>query len=59
MVKHKEHCIDCNVLVVGGGMAACLAAIRAKEFVDKVVLVCKATAGSSGASIIPNGWMNC
>lgn len=39
-----------DVLVIGGGLAGCWAAIRAKEFVPKVTLVDKAVISRSGAS---------
>ncbi|MDP2727137.1 MAG: FAD-binding protein, partial [Dehalococcoidia bacterium] len=45
---------DVDVLVVGGGLAGCWAAIRAKEFTDKVVLADKAVVAMSGASPFTN-----
>ncbi|MEE8449486.1 MAG: FAD-binding protein, partial [Thermodesulfobacteriota bacterium] len=42
--------IEADVLVIGGGIAGLLAAIRAREFTDRVVLVDKAKVGRSGCS---------
>lgn len=42
--------IKADVLVVGAGVAGLLAAIKAREFVDKVVLVDKAKVARSGCS---------
>lgn len=39
-----------DVLIIGGGIAGLLAAIRARDFVDKVVLVDKGRVGRSGCS---------
>ena len=46
----NEHLIECDVLVIGGGMAGLFAAIKAKEMGVDVVLVDKACAGKSGSS---------
>ena len=43
--------LECNVLVIGGGMAGLFAAIRARDLVDKVILVEKAKVTRSGGSI--------
>jgi succinate dehydrogenase / fumarate reductase, flavoprotein subunit len=51
--------INCGVLVCGGGISGLLAAIRAKEFVDDVILISKATAGRSGCSYWAAGTMMC
>lgn len=42
--------VDCDVLVIGGGIAGCFAAIRAKERDLNVVLVDKSYAGHSYAT---------
>ena len=42
---------ESDVLVVGGGMAGLFAAIRARDFVDRVILVDKANVTRSGGSI--------
>ncbi len=42
---------ESDVLVIGGGMAGLFAAIRAKDFVDRVILVDKAKVTRSGGSI--------
>ena len=46
---------DIDVLVVGGGMAACFAAIKAKQGAKKVVQVDKGHAGKSGCSVTGAG----
>lgn len=47
--------INCDVLVVGGGLAGIMAAIRAKDFAQKVVLVEKAKVSRSGATVYVHG----
>ena len=42
---------ESDVLVIGGGMAGLFAAIRAKDFVDRVILVDKAKVTRSGGSV--------
>ncbi len=51
--------IEADVLVIGGGLAGTWAALRAKEFVDKVVLVDKARVSRSGATTSAAGVMLC
>lgn len=46
---------DTDVLVVGGGMAGCLAAIKAREGLADVTLVDKAHVGKTGLSTFANG----
>jgi len=41
-----EH--NCDVCVVGGGLAGCMAAIRAGELNDRVILVDKSNPERSG-----------
>ncbi len=53
----SEHIIDTDILVVGGGIAGCLAAIKAREHGLKVTIADKAYAGKSGASISPPAGM--
>lgn len=43
--------LETDVLVIGGGMAGLFAAIRARDFVDRVMLVDKAKVTRSGGSI--------
>lgn len=50
--------VEADVLVVGGGLAGLMAAIRARDFVPKVVLVDKAKAGKSGCSPFAAGIYN-
>lgn len=50
---------ECDVLVVGGGLAGCWAAIRAKDFADRVLLVDKSKVSRSGASTFAAGTMLC
>ncbi len=49
--------IEADVLVVGAGLAGCWAALGAKEYVGRVVLVDKAVVGKSGASTFASGVM--
>lgn len=49
--------IETDVLVIGGGLAGCWAAIRASELACKVVLVDKAVVGRSGASVFTNSML--
>lgn len=42
--------LDTDVLVIGGGLAGCLAAIAAKDFAPRVMLVDKAIVSRSGCS---------
>ncbi len=49
--------LDCEVLVVGGGAAACMAAISAKEQGADVLLVDKGQMGKSGCSPNAHGGM--
>jgi succinate dehydrogenase/fumarate reductase flavoprotein subunit len=44
----SEHIIETDVLIIGGGMAACFAAIKAKDQGVDVTLVDKGYAGKSG-----------
>jgi succinate dehydrogenase/fumarate reductase flavoprotein subunit len=47
----SENVLETDVLVIGGGIAGCFAAIKAKEQGLDVTIVDKAYAGKSGASI--------
>ncbi len=51
-----ENLIETDILVIGGGVAGCFAAINAREQGLEVTLVDKAYAGKSGASIMASGW---
>ncbi|MCS7116352.1 MAG: FAD-dependent oxidoreductase [Nitrososphaerota archaeon] len=44
-----------DVLIIGGGAAGLRAAIEAKKVVDRVALVCKGSAGRSGATVVSEG----
>ncbi|MBN1315422.1 MAG: FAD-binding protein, partial [Anaerolineales bacterium] len=48
MIKLVEH--SCDVLVAGGGLAGCMAAIRAGELNDKVILADKGHPARSGCA---------
>jgi succinate dehydrogenase/fumarate reductase flavoprotein subunit len=48
--EFNENKMECDVLVVGGGFAACFAAIKAKEQGAQVIMVDKGYAGRSGQS---------
>ncbi|MDP2727363.1 MAG: FAD-binding protein [Dehalococcoidia bacterium] len=50
-----DRTIECGVLVIGGGLAGCRAALRARDFCDDVLLVDKAVVGRSGASFWGHG----
>ena len=50
--------IDADILVVGGGMAGILAAARAADFSDRVILVDKAKVSRSGCSPFAAGIYN-
>jgi len=54
-VALKEHIIDTDVLILGGGIAGLYAAIRAKNKPVDVVLVDKAFPGRSGNSLYASG----
>jgi len=54
-VEAVERTIEADVLVVGGGLAGCWAAIRASELGARVVLVDKARVSRSGASAFASG----
>jgi fumarate reductase (CoM/CoB) subunit A len=47
---------ECDVLVIGGGVAGLTAAIRAKDFCENVVLVEKAKVTRSGSSIYAHAY---
>ena len=51
-----EHIVDTDVLVIGGGMAGCFAAIKAKERGVDVTLVDKGYVGKSGSSPWPHSY---
>jgi succinate dehydrogenase / fumarate reductase flavoprotein subunit len=51
MMSQNDEVYESDVLVIGGGMAGLSAAIRAKDFVDRVILVDKAKVTRSGGSI--------
>ncbi len=57
MVKDQTGVHECDVLVIGGGLAGIWAAIRAKELVDNVILVDKAKVSRSGCSTFAAGVM--
>ena len=59
MVSAEQKVVECDVLVVGGGMAGGFAALRAKDFADKVVLVDKGKMSRSGASPMAGGFLDC
>ncbi len=50
---------ECDVLIIGGGIAGAYAAIRAKDFTDKVILVEKAKVSRSGPSTFAAGVILC
>jgi succinate dehydrogenase/fumarate reductase flavoprotein subunit len=52
-----EYRLEADVLVVGGGIAGCFAAIKAREQGAKVLLVDKGFAGKSGQTPYARGFM--
>jgi len=44
--------LQCDVLIIGGGAAALVAALEARKAVDDVVMVCKGKVGRSGNTIV-------
>ena len=48
MSTSLEHVVETDILVIGGGIAGCFAAIKAKEKGVTVVLVNKGYVGKSG-----------
>ena len=56
--KIAKRRIEADVLVIGGGLAGLMAAIRAKAFVPRVVLVDKAKVSKSGCSPFAAGIYN-
>ncbi len=54
-MKANEQFHKCAVLVIGGGLAGCYAAIRAGDFASDVILVDKAKVSRSGASTFAAG----
>ena len=55
-IEIQDH--SCDICVVGGGLAGCMAAIRAAELNDTVILVDKSTperSGCAGTGLITSG----
>jgi len=52
-----EHRIETDILVIGGGIAGCFAAIKASEQGAKVILVDKGFTGKSGQTPYARGFM--
>jgi succinate dehydrogenase/fumarate reductase flavoprotein subunit len=44
--------LQCDVLVIGGGATALMAALEARKKVDNVIIVCKGKVGRSGNTIV-------
>jgi succinate dehydrogenase/fumarate reductase flavoprotein subunit len=44
--------LQCDVLIIGGGAAALVAALEARKAVDDVAIVCKGKVGRSGNTIV-------
>ena len=53
----QDKVIETDVLVIGGGFAACFAAVKAREQGVDVTLVSKGNIGRSGMSPFPHGTM--
>ena len=56
-MKRTANTWDCDVLVIGGGLAGTWAALKAKEMTDNVLLVEKGKVSKSGASTFAAGVM--
>ena len=56
--KYVNHILDTDVLVVGGGLAGCLAAVKAREQGARVILADKGHVGRSGCSPFAAGVIN-
>lgn len=54
--RARDHVVECDVLVIGAGMAGSMAAIRAGEFA-RTLLVEKSTVGMAGVSTFAAGNM--
>ncbi|MBI4317783.1 MAG: FAD-binding protein [Chloroflexi bacterium] len=50
MTRMAENCVDADVLVIGGGLAGCMAAIRASELGVSVVVAEKGNTMRSGSA---------
>lgn len=59
MPEKKSITKECDVLVIGGGLAGCWAALRACDFSKKVVLVDKGKVSRSGMSPFCGGFILC
>ncbi len=56
-MKNREvRKIDCDVLIVGGGAASCMAAVEASKYGLRVILVDKGFLGRSGSNPTSGGW---
>ncbi len=51
--------LKCDVLVIGGGLAGCWAALRAREFADRVILVDIGRVARSGSSAFSGAGILC
>ena len=51
--------LDCDVLVIGGGLAGCWAALKAKEYAPNVILVDKGKVSRSGISSFAGAGICC
>lgn len=58
-MNHAWQEVDADVLVIGGGLAGCWAALRARELGAAVVLVDKGPVGYSGCSTFASGDIAC
>lgn len=59
MPVNQTNTKECDVLVIGGGIAGCWAALRASDFAKKVVLVDKGKVSRSGMSPFCGGFILC
>lgn len=48
--------VRCEVLIIGGGLAALVAALEAKKLADEVVIVFKSKVGREGERVL---WPDC
>ncbi|MFC1902744.1 FAD-binding protein [Chloroflexota bacterium] len=57
MANEEAKVHECDVLIIGGGLAGTYAAIKAKEFTDDIIIVDKAKIGKTGCSTFAAGVM--
>lgn len=59
MVLKEVLVLECDILVIGGGLSGCWAALKAKEYAPKVILVEKGKVSRSGKSSFSGAILFC